>query len=122
MNFEDTDVKNIVQNLKQFPQELIAYKTRCAAAKICSEKYLSGEWTTQTDARNCAEDIPYLLNLLAERDVEIEILEDEVDRWMSLQAKTEKALRGLTETLTAAKAILEPLPAAPDGKEDNNGN
>jgi len=26
MNFEDTDVKNIVQNLKQFPQELIAYK------------------------------------------------------------------------------------------------
>jgi len=51
-------------------------KTRCEAARICSEKYLSGEWTTQTDARNYAEDVPYLLHLLSERDAEIERLRE----------------------------------------------
>jgi hypothetical protein len=44
---------------------LESIRARCEAARTRAEKYLSGEWTTPTDARHCAEDA---LDALSEID------------------------------------------------------
>jgi len=80
-------------------------KTRCEAARICSEKYLSGEWTTQTDAQNCAEDNAHLLNLLAERDAEIVELRRKAEKSDELHS----ALKLANELLSESDAEIERL-------------